>query len=81
MTRDLFGTVPSRVLGRRAEGPTGPIALAELERMRRALAQIVLNYGDVYMPIFDRIDRECAARRTEDQVRDRLRSLANDRAA
>ncbi len=75
MTRDLFDTVPARALGRR-EKRTGPPTLDELERFRRLAAKIVLEHGEQYLPVFKRLDVECARARDSDDVLNRVRKIA-----
>jgi hypothetical protein len=75
MTRDLFDTVAAKALARRPKR-TGPPTLEELERYRRLAAQIVVQFGDIYLPIFKRLDVECARARDSDDVLKRVREIA-----
>lgn len=58
MLSDSVHTPLTRQLPRR--GP-GPVTEAELRDAWAAMAQIVRDHGDVYLPIFERLDRELRA--------------------
>jgi hypothetical protein len=84
VARDLFDTVPARALARKSGRPAGPAVLEELEHEREVLARIIIRYGEgaeKFLPIFQRLDRECAAARQQDDVIGRVRRLANATAA
>lgn len=85
MPRDLFDTVPAKILGRKSPQRSGPTTLADLERMRGFLARLIVRYGaggEKFLPIFQRLDRECVAARENDDVIGHLRRLAEaDKAA
>ena len=79
MARDLFDTVPARILGRKSPVASGSATLAELERLRQFLASLIIRYGEggeKFLPIFQRLDRECAAARENEDVIGRVRRLA-----
>lgn len=66
MTRDLFG---------RREKRTGPATIEELERHRKLAAPIVLEHGEMYLPIFKRLGLECARARDADDLLDCVRAI------
>lgn len=71
--RDLFATLPARALGRRADAISGPVTDAQIRRGRALAARAVLLYGERYMPIYERLGRELAARESQAATLERLR--------
>ena len=57
------------------------VTLERLERARAAIAYAMTLDGAVYGPIFERLDREIAARRTADDVMARAQRCLVDYAA
>jgi hypothetical protein len=83
VTRDLFDTVAAPALGRKPKR-TGPPTLEELEHAREVMARIIIRYGDggeALLPIFKRLDDECAAARERGDVIGRVRKIAATTAA
>ncbi|WP_414832155.1 hypothetical protein [Afifella sp. YEN Y35] len=74
MTRDLLAT------RRRPPQARGEPGLAELTRARALAASLVLRHGEELLPIFDRLDRECAALEKREDALDRVRAIAATRA-
>ncbi|WP_128292045.1 hypothetical protein [Afifella aestuarii] len=72
MTRDLLAT--------RRRAPQARGGLAELTRARALAASLVLRHGEELLPIFDRLDRECAALEKREDALDRVRAIAATRA-
>ncbi len=63
--------------GRRA----GPIGLAELQHGRALAAFAVLNYGEHYLGIFDRLDSACGELEQRDASLARVRAIAGREGA
>ncbi len=57
------------------------VTLERLERARAAVAYAMTLDGAVYAPIFERLEREIAARRAADDVMARAQRCLNDYAA
>jgi len=51
------------------------ITIAELEECQAYVAELIVRFGDVYAPIFDRLEREISALRAKDDVVSRARRL------
>jgi len=49
----------------------------ELIKAREKCAQIITQYGDVYLPIFERLDNEISALQTRQSAMDRVRMIAD----
>lgn len=60
--------------------PSDDVTLERLERARAAIAYAMTLDGAVYGPIFERLEREIAARRTTDDVMARARACLVDYA-
>ncbi len=54
------------------------ITIADLERSLAVLAKVVARYGDVYLPIFQRMEFELAAAQEREAALARARKMAND---
>ncbi|MCF1502150.1 hypothetical protein L0F51_00015 [Afifella sp. H1R] len=52
----------------------------KLTRARALAASLVLRHGEELLPIFDRLDRECAALEKREDALDRVRAIAATRA-
>lgn len=59
--------------------PTPPISDERLERALVAAALVVETYGEVYAPIFERLEKEVAARKSADGPVARARRLLASR--
>lgn len=66
------------VRGARRGRKPGPITLAEMEHGRELAAFIVLEYGEQYLPIFERLDDECASLQRRHDSLARVRQVAGD---
>ena len=73
-------TEAAKALGRRPRR-TGPATLDELEHYRKFAAWLVIEFGEGCLPIFKRLDVECARARDSDDVLKRVREIAGGQAA
>lgn len=68
MTRGLFHTVPPR---------PGPVTLSELRHARWLAAIVVRDFGEKYLPIFERLDAECEAMERKEMLLQRAHEIAS----
>lgn len=71
----LFDRLPSRAIGRRRPRRSGAITLAELEHARAMAARVVLDCGEQYLPIFERLEAEIAKFKARETLHVRLRAI------
>jgi hypothetical protein len=64
-----------RLIGRRP--PIKKVTIEDLRRGRRIMAGIIAQYGDVYLPIFIRLDKELQ----QAEENERMKKLALEIAA
>ncbi|WP_421849970.1 hypothetical protein [Oricola sp.] len=56
---------------------SGPVSTADLEQALAACAYIVLQHGDAYVPLVDRLEDELAERRKCESARVRAARILN----
>jgi len=54
------------------------VSLADLIRARKIAADIVADYGETFLPIFQRLDKEVTDAVGEDRALERALSIAGD---
>lgn len=55
------------------------IPVADLEAARAVLARVVKHHGELYLPLFKRLDDECRARETAGNTLSRALQIADSK--
>lgn len=53
-------------------------SLYDITKARNKCAQIILSFGEQYLPIFERLEKEFASRKKKQKMLERVRQIASE---